>query len=293
MFKRPTAALATLALSLGSLVAAQAAPQEGVVEVNGARIAYKSQGQGPAMLLIHGFPLNGEFFKNNRSELSKSFRVITIDLRGFGRSTAPDGNGSVQTYAQDALAVMDRLGVQKAVIGGMSMGGPILFEMYRRAPERFNGMVLIATTANPPSITEQNLWKGVGLQAQANGVPSIVPDLIKDMLTGRTQQARPDLKAFLENLMRGASLNGVLGGSAALANRPDSLPTLRTIRVPTLIIAGGEDTVYPVVFSQKMQQNIPNAQLVVVPGAAHAVNIENAAAANAAILQWATRNRLR
>ncbi|MBB5378035.1 pimeloyl-ACP methyl ester carboxylesterase [Deinococcus metalli] len=244
------------------------------------------------MLLIHGFPLSGEYFKNNASVLSRTFRVITLDLRGFGQSAAPEAQASVQMYAQDALAVLDRLDVQKAIFGGMSMGGPVVFELYRRAPERFMGMVLIATTANPASITEQHLWTGIGAQAQANGVPSIVPELIKDMLTGKTRTQRPQLKAFLEGLMKQSSLNGVLGGSSTLATRPDSLPTLKTIRVPTLIVVGAEDTVYPPAFSQKMDQNIPNAQLVVVPGAAHAVNIENAAAFNAAVLQWARRNAL-
>lgn len=291
----PTIRSTALAVTLGLLAPTALAQgtQEGVVDSAGARIHYRAQGSGPALLLIHGYPLSGDYFKNNQSVLSRTFRVITLDLRGFGQSTAPDANASVQVYAQDALAVLDTLGVQKAVIGGMSMGGPIVFELYRRAPERFGGMVLIATTANPASITEQNLWKGVGLQAQANGVPSIVPDLIKDMLTGKTQGQRPEQRAFLEGLMTRASLNGVLGGAATLANRPDSLPTLKTIRVPTLIVAGGEDTVYPPVFSQKMDQNIPNAELVAVPGAAHAVNIENAAAFNAALLKWAQRHALR
>lgn len=265
--------------------------QDGFVDVEGARIHYQSVGQGPAMFLIHGFPLNGDFFRDNAPALSRNYRVVTMDLRGFGQSTTdPSDPGSVSTYAGDALAVMDKLGVQKAVIGGMSMGGQIALELYRKAPERFSGMVLIATIANPASITEQNLWKGISLQAQAYGVKSIVPEFIKDMITGKDTASRPDLKKFLEGLMKQTSLDGVKQGTHALATRPDSLPTLKTIKVPTLIVVGQEDTLYPVVFSQKMAQNIPGSKLVVVPGAAHAVNAESAAASNKAILEWAAQN---
>jgi len=285
LFAALTTALITASSALGQ------AMQEGFVDTGGARIHYTSTGQGPTMFLIHGFPLSGDYFKDNAPALSKNYQVITIDLRGFGQSTTDKADpGSVGTYANDAIAVMDKLGVKKAVIGGMSMGGQIALELYRKAPERFSGMVLIATLANPASITEQNLWKGISLQAQAYGVQSIVPELIKDMITGQDAAARPDLKKFLEGIMKQSSLEGIKQGTNALATRPDSLPTLKTIAVPTLIVVGREDTVYPVVFSLKMAQNIAGSKLVIVPGAAHAVNAESAAAANKAILDWAAQN---
>ena len=290
MSKRIVIAAVTTALMAGSSTLAQTA-QEGFVDVNGARIHYSSRGQGPVMFLIHGFPLNGNFFRDNVAALSKNYQVVTVDLRGFSQSTTDKADpGSIGTYANDALAVMDKLGIKKAVIGGMSLGGQITLDLYRKAPERFSGMVLIATLANPASITEQNLWKGMSLQAQAYGVKSIVPELIKDMITGKTAASMPSTKKFIETLMKASSLEGIKQATNALATRPDSLPTLKTIRVPTLIVVGQEDTVYPVVFSQKMAQNIAGSKLVVVPGAAHAVNAENAAAANKAILDWAAQN---
>ncbi len=290
--RRPLLLAALTASLLGSALAggsAGPAAQMGDLDVNGARIHYVSVGQGTPMLLLHGYPLSGELFARNRDALAAAgYRVITIDHRGYGSSTAPASDpGSLETYAQDALAVMDRLNVPRAIIGGMSMGGPIAFEMYRRAPERFNGMLLITTVANPPGAVEQAIWKGMAQKAQAKGPASLVPELIKDMVTGRTRAARPELEKFLGGLIKQASVRGDVAGANALANRPDSLPTLKTIRVPTLILAGQEDTVYPVEFSRKMQQNIPNSRLVVIPGAAHAAIIEAAPQANRAILNWA------
>ncbi|WP_027482836.1 alpha/beta fold hydrolase [Deinococcus pimensis] len=295
-----------LALSL-SLLAAPAAhaaqpstalpagARQGDLDIDGARIHYVSVGQGTPMLLLHGYPLSGELFARNRAALAAAgYRVITIDHRGFGRSTAPASNpGGINQYASDALKVMDRLGVQKAVIGGMSMGGPIVFEMYRRAPDRFLGMVLIDTLANPASVVEQNLWKGMAEKANTYGPQSLAPELLKDMLTGRTRLNNPADVAFLTGIVRQASVLGDVAGARALAFRADSVPTLPTIRVPTLIIEGVEDTVYPPEFSMKMRQNIPNSRVVLIPGAAHAAIFEKANEANRAILDWARASNLR
>ncbi|WP_245895936.1 alpha/beta fold hydrolase [Deinococcus irradiatisoli] len=261
--------------------------QDGYAEVNGARIHYVVQGQGPAVLLIHGYPLSGELFSKNRDALSQSHKVITIDLRGFGKSTAPaEDPGSLSTYAKDALGVLDTLNVSKAVIGGMSMGGPIVFEMYRTAPERFSGMILIDTIANPASIVEQNLWKGMAQKAVTYGPQSLVDELLKDMLTGATRKNMPQQAAFLGDIVKQASIAGDVAGAKVLATRPDSVPTLKTITVPTLILEGLEDTVYPPVFSEKMHQNIAGSTLVVIPGAAHALTYEKADQVNQAMLSW-------
>ncbi|WP_237724629.1 alpha/beta fold hydrolase [Deinococcus alpinitundrae] len=261
--------------------------QDGYADVNGARIHYVVQGQGSPVLLIHGYPLSGELFSKNRDALSQSHKVITIDLRGFGKSTAPtEDPGSLQTYAKDALAVLDTLNVPKAVIGGMSMGGPIVFEMYRTAPERFSGMILIDTIANPAGIVEQHIWKGMAQKAVTYGPQSLVGELLKDMLTGETRQKMPDQALFLGGLVKEASVAGDVAGANVLSTRPDSVPTLKTITVPTLILEGREDTVYPPEFSEKMQQNIANSTLVIIPGAAHALTYEKAAEVNAAMVNW-------
>lgn len=283
----------TLCLALSAALTATAGGsggrQEGMLEINGAQIHYVSVGSGTPMLLLHGYPLSGELFARNRGALaSAGYRVITIDHRGCGMSTAPAGDpGSLETYAKDALAVMDSLNIPRAIIGGMSMGGPITFEMYREAPERFMGMILIDTLANPAGIVEQNIWKGMAQKATIYGPQSLAPELLKDMLTGQTRKDRPGDAKALTQIVSQVSVAGDVAGAMVLVNRPDSIPTLKTIRVPTLILEGLEDTVYPPEFSMKMQQNIPGSKLVIIPGAAHAAIFEKATAMNAAIIDWA------
>jgi pimeloyl-ACP methyl ester carboxylesterase len=141
-----------------STLNAPVAANEGFVQVDeGARIFYQVWGEGEPMVLIHGYPMNGSLFSQNVEALSQQYQVITVDLRGFGQSEAPDGDTTVEVYATDVLNVMDELGIQEAIIGGMSMGGPTVFAMYERAPERFNGMILIDTIAASASPAEAGL----------------------------------------------------------------------------------------------------------------------------------------
>ncbi len=268
-------------------VQAQTQAQSGSLDVNGARIFYQVQGTGQPMLLIHGYPLSGDLFSRNRAALAAAgYKVITLDLRGYGRSVAPNVPSMISTYAQDALAVMDRLGVQQAIIGGMSMGGPTVLEMYKRAPQRFSGLILIDTIAAAANPAEAGLWRGVADQAAQKGVDSLVPVLIKDMLSGPTRLNQPAQVSYLSAIIRRASVQAAIGGAYALANRPDYSSLLNQIKVPTLVLVGEQDSIYPVAVSQMLQKAIPNAKLAIIPGAAHAAIYENADASNQAILDW-------
>lgn len=262
--------------------------QEGFIQVDeGARIYYQAWGEGEPLLLVHGYPLNGSLFSQNVEALSQQYQVITVDLRGFGQSEAPNDEAVIPVYATDVLNVMEGLGIEQAIIGGMSMGGPTVLEMYQRAPERFRGMMLIDTIAAPASPAEANLWRGMAEMARETGVEALVPLLMKEMLTGDTRMNRPELVDYLSTLMTQASLEGAVGGANALATRADYTELLPQIDVPTLILVGLTDSVYPFEVSQRMNEAIPNSELVILPGVAHAAIIEAAEEANQAILDWA------
>ncbi len=287
-----TAALISgAALTAFSAVPAGAQATSGSVQVGSAKIAYRVQGHGPAMMLVHGYPLSGELFAKNRSVLARRYTVVTPDLRGFGNSTTPDTKGGVQLYAKDMLAVMDHLKIKKAIIGGMSMGGPVVFEMYRQAPNRFKGMVLIDTTAAPANDVEKAEWPGFGQQARDKGVASMNPVLLPQMLTTKTRMSDPALVAFVSGIVKKGTVNAAVGGGETLADRPDSRPTLKGVTVPVLIIVGSDDPIYAVESQKMMQKMKPGAKLVIIPGAAHAATIEKPQAVNRAIENWASSIR--
>lgn len=260
--------------------------------VNGAQIAYSVTGaNGPTVVLIHGYPLNGDLFEKQRRALSAaSFRVITVDLRGFGGSVAPDEQGSVDLYADDVLALMNQLGIGRAIIGGHSLGGAITLRLYQRAPERFLGMILNDAAAFPPPVVEQFTWRGYQQQARELDPSSFVPLLLPEFLTGATRDTRPNVVAKVQNQILAASRNGLVGGARALETRPDLRLVLFNVTVPTLILEGQEDSLTPMEQAATLNRAIPGSTLVVVPGASHGVIREAAAAANAAILDWLGRS---
>jgi pimeloyl-ACP methyl ester carboxylesterase len=277
----------TTALAVAAPAGAQAIADRGTVNVNGAKVFYKATGSGQPLILIHGYPLSGELFKNNRAALAKNFRVITVDLPGFGGSTTPSRSASIENYATTMLAFMDAVKIDKAIVGGMSMGGMTLLQMYKMAPERFKGLIFIDTTADAAAPAEAGNWRGTAQQAEMMGVSSLVPALLPRMLTGKSRMEMPNQVEFLGGLVKQASLNGAIGGANALAARPDANPILPTIGVPTLLVFGVEDNVTPIELAMKMQKGIVGSKLVLIPGAGHAATFEKAAAASAAMLDWA------
>ncbi len=270
-------------------VSALPVPSERVGEyadVNGARIFYQASGDGPAMLLLHGYPLSGAMFGRVREALEDDWTVITLDHRGYGLSEAPDVPASIEVYAKDALAVLDHLGVERAAIGGMSMGGPIALSMYQMAPERFSGMILIDTTAGPAGPPEAGLWRGIETVIADMGLDPIITALIPDMLTGETRLTEPAYGEYLAKVMQGATVEAGKGGAIALAERPDFTDLLGQIEVPVLVMVGAEDSLYAVQVSRDMAGSIPNSSLAILPGGSHAAVFEAAGNAAAAIQEW-------
>ena len=262
-----------------------------ILSVNGAEIFVSETGEGEAVVLLHGYPLSGALFERVRDALDDEHRVITIDHRGYGNSSTPEVVESVTTYAEDALAVLDQLNVESAAIGGMSMGGPIVFEMYRQDPSAFGEMMLIDTNHMPAGAIEKGIWEGTQTALNERGsVDAIVPFLLPNMLTGETRLVTAPAQAdYLMAVVEQASLDGALGGAKVLAGRPDSTGTLESVEVPVLVIVGQEDTLYPVAISQAMADAAPQGELVVIPGAAHAAVFERPEEVSQAMLAFLSK----
>ena len=281
-------AAALCLLGAGTPAARAQTTERFTTQINGATISYAVTGSGATTLfLIHGYPLNGDLFAKQRQAFGATYRVITPDLRGFGASTAPDENASIEIYANDMRALLDQLGIQQAIIGGHSMGGAIALQMYSQAPNRFLGLILNDAAAMPPPTVERFMWQGYQRQVhQMEGNTLILPLLLPEFLTGATRTAKPALAVKVANLVRAASTNGLVGGASALENRPDFSAVFPTISVPTLILYGQEDSLTPMEQARMLQSLIPHSTLVIVPGATHGVIREAPGAANAAIQTW-------
>lgn len=150
------------------------------------------------------------------------------------------------------------------------------------------GMILIDTTAKAPPIPREELWKGFAMLAEQKGVDAMVAGLVPQMLTGDARLNNPGLVDSMGRLVKAASVQGAVAGAGALATRPDLTGVLPTIKVPTLIMVGQEDTVTPIAWSQDMHRAIDGSELVIIEGASHASILEQPRQANRAILEWAS-----
>ncbi len=244
------------------------------VKVDGTPLYVAVRGHGPAITLVHGFPLSHRIYDAQVRALSRQYRVLTPDLRGFCKSPLGSTPITMDTYADDIAAMLDALEIESTVLGGLSMGGYIAFAFWRRYPERVRGLVLMNTRASADTPEARaNRFRTIE-QVQAEGPTPLIEGMIPKLLSPVTLRGKPHVVRKLRDIMSGATVEGIVAALRAMAERPDSHPTLETITVPTLIIAGQDDALIPVSEAEEMALTIPDAQLRVVEHAGHLVTME-------------------
>ncbi|HEX9077587.1 MAG TPA: alpha/beta fold hydrolase [Anaerolineae bacterium] len=255
--------------------------------INGFEMTYDDTGAvGTPLLLIHGFPLDRTLWLAQTHSLADVARVIAPDLRGCGESGMPSGTVTMDTYAEDLNALLDSLGVQRAIIGGLSMGGYIAFAFFRKYPQRVRGLVLADTRAQPDSAEgKKGRDENIAL-VREKGAGAIADKMLPKMLTPETAQARPEVANAVRDLMARQPVKGIVAQLSALRDRPDSTSTLPRINVPTLVVVGAQDTLTPPKDSEMMRDAIQGARLVMIPGAAHLSNYEQPQAFDRAVREF-------
>jgi pimeloyl-ACP methyl ester carboxylesterase len=257
------------------------------INVNGFSMAYSDAGQGVPLLFVHGFPLNRQLWQPQLEVFSDVARVLAPDLRGHGDSDPVPGPYSMDLFADDLNAFLDALGIrEKIVLCGLSMGGYVVFAFYRKYAHRLRGLILAATRAAADSPDARLARDQMMALAGEKGVGAIAESMLPKMLAPQSYSSRPDLVEQVRAIMLRTSLEGVLGDLAALKDRPDSVPTLARIAVPTLIINGAHDQIIPLKEAQAMRDGIPGARLVVVEQAGHLLGMENVEAFNEAVTRF-------
>ncbi len=234
-----------------------------------AEIVYRVVGEGPPVILLHPFPANHEFWLPVVDVLSSRYRMILPDLRGHGDSGVGEGPATMEKHAADLARVMDAAEVGRAPMVGVSIGGYVLFEFWRRHRGRVAALVLCNTkaAADPPEARAARLQAANDVLER--GTEPFFESMIPRLLGKSTRETRPDLVDGVLRMMRKMSPEDVAQVQRGMAERPDSMETLKTINVRTLVVTGDEDILTGVNEAELMRQHIANSQLRVIPKAGH------------------------
>jgi pimeloyl-ACP methyl ester carboxylesterase len=248
--------------------------------INGVELAYRDEGRGRPLLLIHAFPLSGKMWERQVAALSGSYRLIVPDLRGFGASPPVPGTASLDQYADDLAGLLTHLGLEHVSVAGLSMGGYIAFALLRRHRAQVDALVLADTRPQPDTEEGQRAREDNARLAEQQGAGAIATQMLPKLLSS---SAPEQLRAEVRGIIEANDRAGIAAALRAMAARPDSTPLLASIAVPTLILVGAEDGLTPPSDARAMHAAIPGSRLVELPGAGHLANMEAPEAFNAAV----------
>jgi 3-oxoadipate enol-lactonase len=239
------------------------------VKSGDAEIVYRVLGDGPPVLLLHPFPVNHEFWLPVADALSTRYRVILPDLRGHGDSGAGDGPVTMNKLAADLTRVMDEADIGRAPLVGVSIGGYALFEFWRKHRGRVAALGLCNTKAPADSGEVRAGRLQAANDVLERGTETFFQSMVPRLFAKTTREMRPDLVEDALRMMRKMSAEDVAQVQRGMAERPDSVETLKTINVPTLLITGEDDNSTGVNEAELMRQHIAGSQMRVIAKAGH------------------------
>ena len=242
-------------------------------DVGDVTLAADVRGDGPALLLVHGFPLDRTIWKHQLATLA-GWRRIAPDLRGLGRSEAPQDGYAMAAYADDLARLLDRLRVQSAVVAGLSMGGYIAFELLRRHRDRVAGLILCDTKAEADGEDGKRARDEMARVAETRGPAAVAERMLPRLLGRTTQQTQPQLVQEVREMILRAPAHGIAGALRAMRDRSAATDLLGTINVPTLVVVGQEDELTPPALARGLTDAIPAAAMTTIAGAGHVVPLE-------------------
>jgi pimeloyl-ACP methyl ester carboxylesterase len=245
------------------------------IPVSDFHLSYDEAGEGVVpIIFLHGFPFDKNMWQGQLDFLKDSYRIILCDIRGFGKSTDEKSTLSMDLFADDLIAFMDALNIEKAVVCGLSMGGFISLNAIERFPERFVGLILCDTQciADSPEVKAKR-YKTID-EINANGASGFNERFIKSVFSKHSLENKKGLVDQLSAVVFANNDHIIKQGLTALAERAETCSSLGRISTPTMILCGREDTVTPLMQSIHMRASIEGALLHVIDQAGHVSNLE-------------------
>lgn len=255
--------------------------------INGINLTWDDTGNGPPVLLIHGFPLCRMLWRPQAKALTAAgYRVLAPDLRGFGQSDAGSNTGSMEQYADDLIELLDHLGIEQVTAIGMSMGGYVLFNLLERYPGRISAAVFAVTRSLPDDDAGRQRRRQLAQAALQQGPQAVADPFLELLFAPQTRIDRPRLAEEVYGWMVNSPTAGLTAGLLAMAQRRDATQLLGGIRIPALAIGAELDRAIPPEHSSMIAEAIHGCKLAVIPDAGHLVNLEHSGAFNRVLLEF-------
>lgn len=246
-------------------------------------ISYTDVGQGEPLVLIHAFPTDERLWEPQRAGLKKNFRVITLDLSGFGKSSSVDSQAVTMTdYADEVKQLLEQLQINKAIIGGESMGGYIALVFFEKYPDSVSGLILSDTQSIADNDETKAKREETAIDVLEHGTAKLISGFMPKALT---PEASNQTRRFLQNILESQSSTAVASALRGMAQRSDTSNLLSNTQLPILIITGEQDALISPQQSQNMHQLAKNSKLVTIADAAHLSSLEKPEQWNQAVIE--------
>jgi 3-oxoadipate enol-lactonase len=236
------------------------------------------------VLFLHAFPMNADMWQPQIGAVPAGWRMIAPDYRGFGESSPSETpRTTMNDLAGDAIDLLDRLDITSAVVAGCSMGGYVAFELFESAPGYVKGLMLIDTRAGADTEEGRASRRRMLEMVDKGGPAAVATEMTPKLLGDTTRRERPDLVEHVHHMIRSSAPEAIAMAVSAMMDRRDMTPRLNAIHVPTLIVAGMEDTLIPLAAMQQMHDGIKGSKLKTIPSAGHLPNLEQTTAFDASL----------
>jgi pimeloyl-ACP methyl ester carboxylesterase len=240
-----------------------------------------------SVVFLHAFPLQASMWEPNIDAVPDGWRAVAPDLRGFGESPLLDGEAhGMSDLAGDVVDLLDNLEVTDATFVGCSMGGYVLFELLKNAPNYVSALAFVSTRPGADSEEGRTNRQKMIDQVDREGVAAIASQMVPKLLGTTSRRQRPDLIEQVRNLIVPNTPQGIKAAIRAMMERNDSTPLLGTIKIPALVLAGAEDTLIPPSEAEAMDRALSASKCEVMPFAGHLPNLEQSVAFGGLLSQF-------
>jgi len=256
-------------------------------QINGITVAYDDRGSGSdVLLLVHGHPFDRTMWRGQaEAAAAAGWRVVVPDLRGYGATTVVPGKTPLSQFAADLVGLLDHLGIDRFVVGGLSMGGQIAMEICRAYGDRVRGLLLAATFPQAETADGRVNRARMADRLVAEGLAPYAQEVLPRMVAPRNIAAMPAVAHHVLGMMRATAPEGAAAALRGRAERPDYADTLAAFDRPSLVVVGDEDAFTTRADADRMHGLLRGSELLWLEKVGHMPNLEAGPAFDAALVR--------